>query len=149
ADEAAVRACFDELRQGTLAGANVTVPWKRLALELADEVDPTARETGAVNVIRPIGGKLVAYNTDAPALAEELGRGFPGARSAVLIGKGGAALGCVSACRLLDVKELSIVARGWTASTRGTWSGAAEFEALGVTPLAWPDAGDAAFHGAV
>ena len=46
---------MDELRRGEVAGANVTVPWKRLALELADEVHASAQETGAANVLRRPG----------------------------------------------------------------------------------------------
>jgi shikimate dehydrogenase len=140
-DEASVREAFQALRSGSIAGANVTVPWKRLALDLADEVDGPARETGAVNVLVPTGSgasrKVSAYNTDAPALAEELNRGRPGARSAVIIGKGGAALGAVSACRLLGVADIALVARGWTGA-RETWAGADEFAALGVRTVAWP-----------
>jgi shikimate dehydrogenase len=141
-DEAAVRGAVAALRSGAIAGANVTVPWKRLALELADDVDRSARDTGAVNVLVATGSgpsrRISAFNTDAPALAEELHRGRPAARSAVIIGKGGAALGAVSACRLLGVADIAIVARGWTEGARGAWVGASEFAALGARTVAWP-----------
>ena len=38
-----VRAQVEAIRSGALAGANVTVPWKRLALELADRARPVGR----------------------------------------------------------------------------------------------------------
>jgi shikimate dehydrogenase len=152
-DEASVRSVFDALRSGAIAGANVTVPWKRLALELADDVDRPARDTGAVNVLLATGSgasrEISAFNTDAPALAEELNRGRPGARSAAIVGKGGAALGAVSACRLLGIEDIVLVARGWTEGARGAWAGATEFEALGVRTVAWPAAGDSEWRRAV
>jgi shikimate dehydrogenase len=141
-DEASVRAVFDSLRRGDLAGANVTVPWKRLALELADEVDPSARETGAANVLRPVGEgvgrRLVAHNTDVPALAEELSRGAPGARRATVIGSGGAALAAVVACRQMGATEITVVARKWRGARTEGWLGAAALALRGATPVAWP-----------
>jgi shikimate dehydrogenase len=154
-DEDAVKAQIARLRKGELAGANVTVPWKRLALELADEVDPSAQATGAVNVLRPVGDgasrRLAAYNTDAPALAEELGRGRPGApsaRTAAVIGKGGAALAAVSACQLLGIRDVTVVARGWSGPA-AAFAGADEFRRLGARPAAWAVEAGSAWHHAV
>src|SRR5690242_6072985 len=65
-----VRAQVARLRAREIAGANVTVPWKRLALELADRSDASARATGVANVLsRADDGQIVASNTDAGALA--------------------------------------------------------------------------------
>src|SRR4051812_17819567 len=63
-----VRAQVELLRAGKLAGANVTVPWKRVAFELADRADPSARATGVANVLsRDANGLITASNTDAGA----------------------------------------------------------------------------------
>jgi shikimate dehydrogenase len=152
-DEEAVRAQIARLRSGELAGANVTVPWKRLALDLADEVDPSAQATGAVNVLRPLGDgpsrRLAAFNTDAPALAEELARGRHGASfSAAVIGKGGAALAAVSACQLLGIRTVTVTARGWS-GPEATFTGADEFRRLGATPAAWAAEAGSHWHLAV
>jgi shikimate dehydrogenase len=145
-DEAAVRAQVAALRRGEIEGANVTVPWKRLALELADSADESAHGVGAANVLRaengPGGRRIVAYNTDVPALAAELDRGRPGARVAAVIGSGGAALAAVAACRSLGVLRVHVVARKFKGD-RAAWERAAEFARLGATPLPWPDAGGA------
>src|SRR5688500_5052443 len=62
-----------ELRDASWGGFNVTVPHKRRILEHVDAVDPTARIAGAANtLVRAPDGRIVAYNTDAPALAEEI-----------------------------------------------------------------------------
>src|SRR6478752_4341613 len=72
-DDDAVRAVVEEVRAGRIRGANVTVPWKRVALASADRVDESARAVGAANVLaRADDGAVVAYNTDALGLAEEL-----------------------------------------------------------------------------
>ncbi len=139
----AVARQFDALRRGELAGANVTLPWKRLALELADEADPSARETGAANVIRPTGangsGRLVAHNTDVPALAEELRRGRADARSALVIGNGGAALAAVVACRSNGISRVVVVARKWRGTDSTNWPGVRELGARGAEAVAWPE----------
>jgi shikimate dehydrogenase len=141
-DVAAVAAQLGALRRGDVAGANVTVPWKRLALESADEVHPSAAATGAANVLRPTGSngacRLVAHNTDVPALAEQLRQGRPGARAATIIGSGGAALAAVVACRSLGVEQITVVARRFRGSDSSTWPGAEALVARGATLVAWP-----------
>ena len=49
-------------------GANVTIPHKQVALELADESSQAAREIGAANTLLFEDGRIRAENTDAPAL---------------------------------------------------------------------------------
>jgi len=74
-DEAAVVKVVDALRSGEIAGANVTIPWKRLALKLADMVAPSVQRVGVANVLaRGADGAIVAHNTDVPALVEEFQR---------------------------------------------------------------------------
>jgi shikimate dehydrogenase len=143
-DPDAVQAQIDLIRSGELSGANVTVPWKRLAMERADAMDPSASSTGAANVLRPTGSngscRVVAHNTDVPALAEELARGRPGARSATVIGNGGAALAAVVACRSLGIETVTVVARSFRGAP-DAWPAARELRARGATPVAWPEGG--------
>ena len=66
------------LREGGYDGLNVTVPHKERVLALVDAVDPSARLAGAANtLVRADDGRVVAHNTDVPALAAELRR-LPG-----------------------------------------------------------------------
>ncbi|KAL6842149.1 hypothetical protein ACP4OV_028128 [Aristida adscensionis] len=47
------------------AGFSCTIPHKEAAVRCCDEVDPIARDIGAVNtIVRRSNGKLVGYNTD-------------------------------------------------------------------------------------
>jgi len=104
------------LRAGELAGLNVTVPHKTRVLELVDAVDPSADATGAANtLVRTAAGSVRAFNTDAPALRDELvaltkdaGR-FRG-RSALVLGTGGAARAAIFALGQLGVAR--VVVRG-------------------------------------
>lgn len=79
-------------------GANVTVPHKHAALELADDVTERGRAIGAVNTLRFDDGRIEADNTDAPGMIAALPRGVDGARALVL-GAGGAGRAAVWALR--------------------------------------------------
>jgi shikimate dehydrogenase len=123
----AVRATADELprvvamlRDGAYDGLNVTVPHKERVLSLVDALDPSARLAGAANtLVRDDDGRLVAHNTDAPALAAELRRlagDWPprqGGRALVL-GSGGAARAAIAALGVhLGVGEIAVRARSF------------------------------------
>jgi len=81
-------------------GANVTIPHKAAALQLATEASRTAREIGAANTLT-FGeeGRISAENTDAPGLIAALGFS-PRGMSAQVLGAGGSARAAVWA--LLD-----------------------------------------------
>jgi len=72
------------------AGANVTVPHKGAALNLADELSETAREIGAANTLIFEAGEIRADNTDAAGLLRAL-PGPPAGKRALVLGAGGAA----------------------------------------------------------
>jgi shikimate dehydrogenase len=138
-----VRAQVELIRSRAIAGANVTVPWKRLALELADRADESARATGVANVLScDERGVITASNTDAGALAQEIAALHPAPRRAAIIGAGGAAQAAVVACRSLGLGDIAVSSRGWRSSEPAAgWKHAATFERLGASPRAWPEHG--------
>lgn len=142
-DEDAVLVQLDAIRRGEIAGANVTVPWKRFALEHSDEREGPAKVTFAANVLVAKGPpgdlRIVAHNTDVPALALELLRRSGPVQRAVVIGSGGAALAAVSACRAIGAADIAVVARRFRGTRAPTWPGAEELAELGARPVAWPD----------
>ena len=72
-------------------GANVTIPHKQAALELATSASEEAREIGAANTLTfTPEGEIAAANTDAPGVLEALGVSPRGMRAQVL-GAGGSA----------------------------------------------------------
>jgi shikimate dehydrogenase len=142
-DRASVERQLRALRDGELAGANVTVPHKLLALELADRVDPSAQATGAANVLRLESDEVVAHNTDAPALAKLVRMGARRAgceqpAQALVLGTGGAALAAVVACSQAGIQSVFVSGRRWLNSSRD-WPRQREFERLGAQVLAWED----------
>ena len=85
-----------------LLGGNVTVPYKVKVMEHLDDLDPKARQIGAVNtIVRTPEGKLVGYNTDGSGFLWSLTKPLlagespllpaPKGVDALLIGAGGAA----------------------------------------------------------
>jgi shikimate dehydrogenase len=138
------------LRRGDLAGANVTVPWKQVALAGADRVDASASAVGAANVLaRDPSAGVVAYNTDALALADELllaqveARGqATGDGAALVIGSGGAAYAAVAACQRAGFGPVYVTARRFTdALPRAAWPGAQQLMRMNARLLAWPGVG--------
>jgi shikimate dehydrogenase len=82
------------LRVLPFVGFNVTMPYKRIMLNVCDEVATAAQLAGAVNTVHVTDGRLIGYNTDGRGLVESLkaeaGLELQG-RRAVIIGTGGAA----------------------------------------------------------
>lgn len=72
------------------AGANITIPHKGAALELADDASAAAREIGAANTLSFAEGRISAENTDAPGLLAALTRP-PEGMSSLVLGAGGSA----------------------------------------------------------
>ena len=80
------------IRALNIVGMNVTIPHKVAVIPLLDDIDPLARQIGAVNVIHNRGGKLMGSNTDAEgflSILKERGIDARDLRVAVL-GAGGA-----------------------------------------------------------
>ncbi len=79
-------------------GANVTIPHKQAALDLATSASEVAREIGAANTLTfGADGAIAAENTDAPGLIGALGD--RPVRSALVLGAGGSARAAVWALK--------------------------------------------------
>ena len=60
------------LRVLPFVGFNVTMPYKRLMLNVCDEVATAAELAGAVNTVHIVDGRLIGYNTDGRGFMESL-----------------------------------------------------------------------------
>jgi shikimate dehydrogenase len=79
-------------------GANVTVPFKLEAADIATRLEERARLAGAVNTLRFEGDEIVGDNTDGPGLVADIVRNAGVAlagKRVLLLGAGGAARGVV------------------------------------------------------
>lgn len=78
---------------GNFRGASVTIPHKVSAVPFLDEIEPTARQIGAINTIVLEQGRLVGFNTDATGALRALREGgatLAGQRI-IMMGSGGSA----------------------------------------------------------
>ena len=79
------------LEERPFRAVNVTIPYKRLAMDACDQVDPRAAAIGAVNTVVNRGGRLYGYNTDYMGFAHlcrSHGVDFRG-RTVLILGTGG------------------------------------------------------------
>ena len=90
------------MRGGAIRGVNVTVPFKKAALKVADRATPRAQAAGAANVLlfEP-DGRTLADNTDGLGLLAAFAAQAPqwkaNAGPVTVLGAGGAARGAVAA----------------------------------------------------
>jgi len=109
------RACAERFffREGA-RGANVTLPFKVEAYELAHERTPRAEAAGAANFLARDGTKLRADNTDGAGLVRDLRHNLDvrleGAHL-LLFGAGGAARGVVAPLLAAGVASITIANR--------------------------------------
>jgi shikimate dehydrogenase len=113
------------------AGLSLTMPLKRVALEVADEISPLAAVTGAANTLVLTGGRRYADNTDVAGIVATLrGAGFESGGRAVVLGAGGTAQAALAALRELGVDEIDVLVR----SLARTDELRATADRIGVTP---------------
>jgi shikimate dehydrogenase len=98
--EAPIEEFVTTVRQFMLAGGrglNVTVPFKKDAFELADNLTPEAERAGAVNTLQVLpSGALLGHNTDGLGLLRDLTQNLKvelNAKRILIIGAGGATRG--------------------------------------------------------
>lgn len=102
------------LRSLPFVGFNVTMPYKRVFMNVCDEIAATAQLANAVNTIHVSDGKLIGYNTDGRGLMESLSAeaGFePAGKRAVIIGTGGASSAALLGLVLGNAAHVTIAGR--------------------------------------
>jgi shikimate dehydrogenase len=79
------------IKQHTLSGLNVTIPYKEKIIPFLDDLDETAKAIGAVNTIQFKKNKLIGYNTDVIGFEKTfLPLVKPHHHHALILGSGGA-----------------------------------------------------------
>ena len=89
------------------AGLSLTMPLKRVTLEVADEVDPLAAAVGAANTL-VLAGRRTAHNTDVFGIGATLG---VVAGRAVVLGAGGTAQSALAALRERGITDVEVLVR--------------------------------------
>lgn len=112
------------------AGLSLTMPLKRVALEVAETVGPVAAAVGAANTL-VLGGRRHAENTDVAGIAAALrSAGVSRVDGAVVLGAGGTAQAALAALASLGCAEPVVLVRN--PARAGELLAAAE--RLGVRP---------------
>jgi shikimate dehydrogenase len=89
-------------------GANVTIPHKRAVLELCDDLDAPARDSGSVNTLRFAEGRVVGASTDGAAVA---GQVEAAGRRCLILGAGGAAAAVAAALHRAGAAAVTLASR--------------------------------------
>ena len=107
-DDDGMRRAVEEIREGRLNGANVTMPHKRLAADLCDMLEPQAARAGVVNTLVAVAGTVIGHNTDIAGVRWAWSqKGLATDVPVVLLGTGGAA-----AAGLLALEGRPLVVQG-------------------------------------
>lgn len=96
------------------AGANVTMPHKMAAADVASTLSADAERLHAVNTLVVYGGDLHGHNTDAPGFERFLREDAafdPAGRSALILGAGGVARACALALARGGAASIDVAAR--------------------------------------
>jgi shikimate dehydrogenase len=113
-DEAALAPLVDGLGPEWV-GLSLTMPLKRVALEVADEPSPLAAAVGAANTLLLDGGARRADNTDVLGISEALREaGVRSVDHAVILGAGGTAQAALAALRELGGRTTTVITRDVT-----------------------------------
>jgi shikimate dehydrogenase len=105
---------FLELKE-TMAGFNLTIPYKSDVIGHLDWLDPVASRIQAVNVVKKAGSRHLGYNSDVDGITGPLReRGLERVGRALLLGAGGAARAFCDAMNQLACTEVTVAVRDVT-----------------------------------
>lgn len=109
-----LESAISEFRTQNVKGINVTAPLKVEVMKYLDEIDPLARDIGAVNTIINDDGRLIGKNTDGIGFFRGLATILENPienESILIIGAGGAARAIYFSLLHLGVKDITITNR--------------------------------------
>ncbi|MEQ3550000.1 shikimate dehydrogenase [Pseudonocardia nematodicida] len=93
------------------AGLSLTMPLKRVLLDVADHVDPVAAAIGAGNTLVCTEIGRTAFNTDVTGIVESLRAAGAHPGRAVVLGAGGTAQAALAALAAMDVDRVEVLVR--------------------------------------
>ncbi|MDJ0344190.1 shikimate dehydrogenase [Streptomyces sp. H10-C2] len=124
---------------GSWAGLSLTMPLKRAALPLLDEVSDTAVATGTANTVTVRGGRLLGENTDVEGMLQALlDCGVTRVESACVLGAGATAATTLAVLNTLGCTEVTAIARD--PDRTGELAEAAERIAIALRIRPWNEA---------
>lgn len=93
------------IERESVAGLNVTIPYKKHVIQYLDHLAPAVKETGACNCIKIVDGKLTGYNTDVVGFERALSTHLSSVHTnALILGTGGSAAAVSYVLRKLGIR---------------------------------------------
>ncbi|MGL4722441.1 MAG: shikimate dehydrogenase family protein [Desulfovibrionaceae bacterium] len=99
------------MRNSTIKGLSVTLPYKEYILPLLDSLSPIAHAAGAVNTVIENNGTLMGDNTDIFGILAALSSYTDTTKTALILGTGGAARAAVIALKQKKIQSIVISGR--------------------------------------
>ncbi len=112
-EESEIKNFIMDIRQKNIAGANVTVPFKKTVIPYMDKLSPEAEKTESVNTIILNNNILVGHNTDIGGFTraiQNINYDFRSKRIFIL-GAGGVVPSLIFALNKMNVSEIIITNR--------------------------------------
>jgi len=101
-----------KLKNSTLNGLNITIPYKLKIMTFLDEIDTDAKTIGAVNTIVKKENEWIGYNTDVHGFLTPLLKLKNRVSHCLVLGTGGATRAVIfSLAKYLDILSITIAGR--------------------------------------
>ena len=105
---------IEQIRNGSLSGINVTIPYKEKILPLLDQVSDDVKEIKACNTVCLKDGKVTGFNTDYLGFKEQLKhQGIKLSKKNVyVLGSGGASKAICHALKTMGIEPVVVSRKG-------------------------------------
>ena len=112
-DQNSLKSFISEIKEKSVDGFNITIPYKESIMQYVDELDSEAQSIGAINTVINRDGILTGYNTDLYGISKtfELLEDDLTGKNITLIGSGGAAKSLCYYLHSKNIASLSIINR--------------------------------------
>jgi len=105
------------LKDKSIKGFNVTIPYKKEIIDFIDEIDPIAKKIGAINTLKINDRKIIkGYNTDYLGFISSIKHLIFDQKNALVLGTGGASKAIIYGLNSMGIKSTNISRK----KTRGT-----------------------------
>ena len=109
-EEKDLKEIIKEVKNETIDGINVTVPFKKLVIPFLDELTPEASKVQSVNTILKKNNKIVGANTDIHGFEASLGyKNFkPKDKKIFILGAGGVVSSIIYVLKKMGVAKITV-----------------------------------------
>ncbi|MDB4097502.1 shikimate dehydrogenase [Flavobacteriaceae bacterium] len=97
------------IKDDTIKGLNVTIPYKEEIIELVNKIDPIAKKIGAINTIKIHDNDIIeGYNTDYIGFVISLKKIIFNQKKALVLGTGGASKAIIFGLNSMGIESTTV-----------------------------------------